>query len=217
MATIVESIRNVISIEDDDFFKDDVLLFYANEALKEIHSYLTSTEKQAGVSLRALDSFRKRETIVTTGVTFTSVSDYFTGEIDLPSGISQITFVKYGSATPIKELDSVKLIQTLNSNIVPTLNEGYYNILDISGTKKMELYLHEDGEEDIQMYYLSDVTELVLSDETLTDLPSVFRKAVIYGGAYMAVVQEGVESEADAIESKQLKEEFENQLQRHTY
>lgn len=189
MATIIERARQVISAEDDDFFQAETIKYYVNKGQRKVVSYMVNQEQQLDRSLRALDRLKS-----VTNVTLTAGSakdSYFTHDVDFPSGMNQFENLVYDDSTILRELSANKLYLLEWGNLVPTQYEGYYYVTNVAGTSTFRIYIHEDGDtNDVEIYYVSNPTDIGLTDETFTELPEQLENAVIYAAATMMASQE---------------------------
>lgn len=193
MATLVQRCRQVVSAEDDDFFKADTILYYLNKSQRKVVSYMVNQERQQDKSLRALDLLKSNSEITLS--TGTAKGDYFEVDEAFPTGLNQILHLRYNQSTILRELASHKLYLLEWGNLSPTQYESYYYVVNDGTDKTFRLYLHEnpDGTSDtLNLFYVSNPTDLTLTDETLADLPEQLENAVVYGAAIMMIGQESV-------------------------
>lgn len=194
MATLIEKTRQVLAVEDDDFFQSETILYYLNKSQEKVVSYMIQKEREAERSLRSLDSLRKRAD-VTIVSSFSQVGSlYWKGEVTFPTNTNQFSYLRYNDRTILRELLSHNLFRIEWGNLKPTEYEGYYTITgNDSDQPVFELYLHEepDGTTDtLYVYHIVNPTEIVLADETLAELPDQLENSVIYGAATMMATQE---------------------------
>lgn len=194
MPTIVERVRSVVAAEEDDFFRAETILYYANKSLRKVFAYMVTQERQMGndKSLRALDGLKKfSSTVLSAG---TSKDGYFEVDEAFPADLNQILHLRYNDGTILRELTSQKLYMLEWGNLLPTTYEGYYYVIN-DGGKKFRLYLSTDPNtttDTLNLFYIKNPTDLTLTDETFAELPEQLENAVIYGAAMMMIAQESV-------------------------
>lgn len=199
--TLVQRARQVVSAEEDDFFKAETILYYLNKAQKKVVSFLVQEEQRKTIrtsegilpgtdkSLRALDGLRRRTTLSLSG--FTASGTYFIGSVNFPNDLNRELFVRY-KGTPVRELTSKNLHFLDWGNLQPTQNESYYYITNNGTNKIFELYLYENPNDPLQLFYITNPTEIGMNDVSLADLPEQIENAIIYGAATMMLGQESV-------------------------
>lgn len=191
--TNVQTLRNIIAAEVDDYFKDETLLHYVNMSKKRVVSTLLRLEENSDISLRALDNLRKRQEIDVSTVTADQIyTGVFMFNVDFPEqNLEKVDYIEFDNKTPVKELTAKQLVKLKNSNNRPTSLECYYKI--INGTNlSFNIYLHKQPDSSLTIEYFSTPTELVSTDVGLVDLPDRLYNAVLYGAASMALLQESV-------------------------
>lgn len=207
MATsLVQRAKQIISAENDDFFRAETIMYYINKSARNVVNYMTQQElrptvrvgdqvaKGAERSLRALDNLRGIDTTTLDALDFDNTgTGYYYGNLSFPSDMLQLLYVRYNKTTPLKELNSQKLYLLNHGNLVPTVYEGYFYVTDATGGV-FELYLHEDPDsKDTDVFYIKEPTELTdVTTESFTDLPEQLENAILYGAAMMMIGQESV-------------------------
>lgn len=211
MSTLVQRTKQVISAENDDFFRGETILYYLNKSKRRVVSHMTQQELRPTIrvgeqvvegakrSLRALDGLRGIDEI-TLG-SFDEQGKRFVGQAPFPTDLSQILYLRYNNKTVMRELNSQELHLLEWGNLVPTVYEGYYYVTEDTG-KKFELYLHEDGENnDLIVFYVKNPSVIEMEDETFSDIPEQLENAVIYGAAMMMIGQESVKDPEGNVQS----------------
>ena len=199
--TLVQRARQVVSAEKDDFFKADTILYYLNKSQKKLVSFLVQQEQRETIrtsegvlpgnnkSLRALDGLRERATISLSG--FSSNNGYHIGSVNFPNNLNRELYLRYKN-TPIRELTSKNLHFLDWGNLKPTQNEAYYYVTNTGSQKVFEVYLYENPNDSLSLFFVKNPTEIGMNDESLVDLPEQLENTVVYGAAVMMLGQESV-------------------------
>lgn len=192
MATLVERLRSIISSENDDFFSDEVLLFYLNKSQHRVVSYLSSLEQRSEKSLRGLDSLRKVVTVNAGAVTLihNGVSQ---NQMNLPTDVLQIIMIRHAGYRIAREISVSKTHHVFEGNYKPTQDEIFWFVLDNNGTKIVRFYVsdtHQAGS--CEIFYIAKPANIAVNATAFTSLPLQLENAVLYGAAEMAIAQESV-------------------------
>lgn len=202
MSSLVQRARQIVSAEDDDFFRAETILYYLNKSKRKVVSYMTQQEMRPTIqtqegtiqgadrSLRALDSLRGIQT--ETLDSFTQTNNRFEGNAPFPNDLLQILYLRYDKRVIVRELNSQKLYELEWGNLVPSVYEGYYYVTDNTG-KSFQLYLHEDPVgKDLDIFYVKEPSDILMEDEEFDDLPEQLENAIVYGAGLMMVGQESI-------------------------
>lgn len=222
MASFVQRARQVVSAEDDDFFRAETILYYINKSKRKVVSFATQQELRgairteegvipaSGRSLRALDDLRGIEDITPGVGEFTDEGSYWKGNVDFPTDLNQVLNIHYDGII-LRELNSQKIYMLNWGNLIPTVYEGYYYITNENG-KVFQVYVHEDpANNNVVISYIKNPSEVLMEDETFDDLPEQLENAVIYGAALMMVGQESVKDPEGNVQV--IGEIYQNELQ----
>lgn len=229
MPSLVQRCKQIISAENDDFFRADTILYYINKSARNVVNYMTQQElrptvrigdqvaKGAERSLRALDALRSIDTTTLATADFSNTgTDYYYGDLSFPADLLQVLYIRYNKATPLKELNSQKLYLLNHGNLLPTVYEGYFYVTDSTG-EVFELYLHEDPDtKDVDVFYIKKPMELTdVTTETFTDIPEQLENAVLYGATIMMVGQESVKDPEGNVQT--LQQIYQQELQNSVF
>lgn len=191
MATLVEKLRQITAIEGDDFFSDSGLLFYINEANKEVINLITTKELSNRKSFRVLDKLRDTQSVVIDVNDYVTVEDWYEIESTLAATFGRVANVTFGTKTNCRELPIHRKALLYNGNVKPSSFEGYYTVLD--GTpKSMVMYVDNNTTTSANIEFYNDIVALVLGDTNLTQLSDSMESAVLYKAAVLLLSQETV-------------------------
>jgi hypothetical protein len=214
--TLVERVRQVVAVEDDDFFKAETILYYINKAQRKVTSYMIQKEKTSpAMSLRALDNIRA---IADSGqITATAKDNYYQADINFPSDLLDVANLRYDSRTLLRELTATRLYMLEWGNLTPTQFESYYYVTKVSSNKTFRVFLHENPATNkrINIFYFKEPTDLTLTATQLVDLPEQLENAVIYGAAVMMITQESVRDPEGNINV--ISQTYQEELQANAY
>lgn len=229
MATLLERARQVISVEVDDFFEDDTILYYLNKSMDKVTSQLIQAEytpnrDQQGVargsskSIRALDTLRKLYEITISENDLEPVIDYYTGSFSFPSDMVFITLVRYETDTFLREISPHKLFLLSWGNLRPSRIEGYYHV---KGNSEFDVFLHEkpkQGEtKKISISFIKRPERIELNSEELPELVDRLTNAVVYSAAIMMLTQEAIRETAEGHNLQGLMNIYQEELQSNLY
>jgi hypothetical protein len=123
--TYIDRLRGVVAGEDD-YFSDDLLLFYLNKSVRDIVSYYTKYEIDADKSLHVLDNLRHTQDYsVYRNEEKTNYVKGITSLIDL----TKILYLSYNEVTPMKMISVPESYQLNVGQTIPTKYESYYSIV----------------------------------------------------------------------------------------
>ena len=123
--TYIDRLRGVVAGEDD-YFLDDLLLFYLNKSVRDIVSYYTKYEIDADKSLHVLDNLRHTQDYsVYRNEEKTNYVKGITSLIDL----TKILYLSYNEVTPMKMISVPESYQLNVGQTIPTKYESYYSIV----------------------------------------------------------------------------------------
>jgi len=211
MATYVDKLRRVTATESDDFFTENTLVDYLNHAKNEVVSTLIRTEKNDRVSSRGLDSLRNTTLIDLEPISFSGANNVFKGEVNFPADQQDYQYLLYNN-TPLIEIKHSRIDSFYNGNLRPTQYEGYYTAQD----GKFDLYLHENPNKELKLYYIKTPEALTSSSETLIDIPERFEKAVLYSAAHQMILQESAGEPREVINIS-FREKYNEEIQTQLY
>lgn len=201
MSTLVERLRSILSSEDDDFFKDEVIVDYLNKSQERVVNYLVTTELNSRRTYRALDTLRVTGNAVISGSP-SSFLTFYTRDVSCPADMRQLGTVMYNNTIPLRELPMSKINQLNNGNAKPSAVEGYYFNLSVGGSKKIRVYVHDSSAiNPYTFYYYANPVAVTASSTSLTSLPSQLENAVIYGAAELMLLQESVKDPNTSIQT----------------
>ena len=203
MATLVQRLRATISAESDDFFEDDTLVDYLNASQQRIVSYLVALESSSNRTFRALDELRKNASasVVATPTLVTGLTGVFTAEINVPSDLLQLHFLRYKENVTARELPVTKIRQIWDGNAKPTANEIYYHFSLNGSTKRLTVYTYEATTDTYRIFYTAKPTDVTDASEAFVSIPAQLENAAIYGAAEMALMQESVKDPNNSIQA----------------
>jgi hypothetical protein len=156
MATLINRLRSVISSQIDDFFEDDILLFYLNRSQQRIVSTLASLEQTTGKSLRSLDNLRTSTNITVTAPVLIKDKIY-QGFSTLPSNVLQIQNILLDGNVPVREISTTKLNLVFEGNMIPTEIEHFYYILTENNTLKINFFQNNNLTKTINYFYFKTI------------------------------------------------------------
>lgn len=231
MTTLVERLRQIVAAEDDDYFKDETLLYYLNRSLRKVVSEMIKREKQRFFiinqdgsrqriditgTLRALDRLRSKSQLQLNSQSFSQIGGNYTGEVTFSVSLDDINYLQYDEQIGLRELSSDQLHLISWGVKRPTKQEGYYYVINTSQTTcTLKIYLHEEPDKQLSLYYFKQPNEINLSDVDIIDLPVQLNNAVLYGAAVMMNIQESVKSMEGSSQSLQFI--YAEELNRGTY
>ena len=195
----IDRLRQVTSNETDTYFEDDVLLYYLNKAKQQVVSYGLIQERGGKSSLRVLDGLRKLLDQNTSGMGLSLVNGYYTGTFNIPSDLEHIDYLEYNNTTPLKEITPNRIFLIKQANAQPSSIEGYYTVINDGTDRQFQIYIHEDKDKNIRVYYFKKPTALISTSETLGDIPDRLENAVVYKAAVLMLMQE-IEAGAEQIQ-----------------
>lgn len=198
---LIDTLRQITSTEDDDYFQDATLVFYINESQKAVTSLISQREKTEQKSFRALDALRASDANVLTG--FSADGSHFTGTQAVPTSFLEWSYLDY-EGTPLLELPISKQYLLKWGNHSPSVDEGYFSI---SGSN-IKCFLHEnpDGTTDtLTVQYIKLPTDITSVSTSFTEIPDQLITAVLYQAAVLMSAQENRDGLAN----------FEQQFQKH--
>lgn len=204
----IDRVRQVTANESDDYFKDETIEYYLNKALQNVVSYLIQKERGANKTLRGLDNLRKVKQ-QTTGV-YTTFDDYSKTSIDV-GDIKDYTHLQTDDVEVLRELTQQELPLLRWGNLSPNKYEGYYNVTG----NKFELYLPDDTQRTIDVYYVDAPTDVNPAGDGFAELPSQLENAVIYGAAGLMIMQESAKEVNSP--AKKFLEIYDRELQLNAY
>ena len=232
-STIVERARQVISVEGDDYFDDDTVLYYANQAYKKVVSFLINEEKygfsgrdsegrltrtSSNSSLRALDKLRVVKLVNNNEIDYTDLEDYVKGVLEIPEDLQQFLYLKPTNNKQVFREINFQDLSLLNwGNLRPSQYEGYFYIttLNVESENKEVFLLFVDDETNLEIFYIKKPTEIETQNEVLPDLPERFINCVVYQTAIMMSIQENIEKPSTNLEA--LLQIYTDELQSNVY
>jgi hypothetical protein len=217
--TLVERVRYAVGIgKNDEFFRDTDIRDYLNASQHKVISYLIQNELNAkdGRPMRALDKLRDVVTVNAGSASSYGGYQFYDFVLDLAGGdpadgiqeMLYVSFLDYSTQRFIrgKELPMSKLFMLDWGNIRPSKFESYY-FTHTTGDTEIALRVFAESidnttnnEDRVVVNVIKEPTEITTTTETLTELPTQFTNAVIYGAAVMMGVQEKSENVQDVME-----------------
>lgn len=174
--SLVDTVREITSTQDDDYFKDSHIVDLLNQAKEHIVDLGVDIERSRKTSLRFLDNLRDTQTV--TFDAFTSYSDFYKTTATLPSDVDSWLFLELDEVT-LKELGDLYAVNY--GNAVPSKYEGYFLVYD----DKFEFYLDVNTYTDFVLRYIKNYSTIVLADTTIADLGKSAENAILYYTAYL--------------------------------
>ena len=126
MATLVQRLRQIVAIESDDFFADDTLVYYLNQAQQKVVNTMIKLERLQKRSFYTLNELRETQSIPLTNAVYTAKSAGFKATTLLPFELLLAEMVFYNSTTELQEIKPTHLRDVELGNVIPTKYQGYY-------------------------------------------------------------------------------------------
>lgn len=205
-ATLVQRVQQITANDGDDFFNADTILFYLNKAQRKIVAFGTQKEREAKRTLRLLDNLRVKTTVTPT---LTAYKTFYTGAVNFPASTNDVLYLRFKQATVLRELPPNKLHLLEWGNVVPSVYEGYYNVSKSGSNVIFDIYVSDNTSltNALEIFSVTEPTDLLLTDTALTSLPDFAENAVVYGAAVMVAIQEQkkeVVQQLEAIHTQEL-------------
>lgn len=231
MTTLVERLRQIVAAEDDDYFKDETLLYYLNRSQRKVVSEMIKREKQQHFiinqdgsrqrinitgTLRALDRLRDNVTTTPDPQNFNSTQGYFVGDISFSVSLNDMLYLKYGDKTGMREIPTNQQHMIDWGIQRPTPYEGYFVVLAGGTSSAMyKCFIHEAPSKDFKLFYIKRPEDITVSSTEFEQLPEQLHNAVVYNAAVMMNVQENIKSTDSSFQ--ELQAIYAEELNRGTY
>jgi aspartokinase len=183
---MVNKLRNILSIEEDEYFLDETLIYYINKAEEHIVSYFIARERAEALSFRALDSLRSVQNIQ---VSLTNNNGLFIGTLQLPNDLQQYDSLFLGTTTVLREINGSNRFKLIMGNMEPSSIESYFQVLN---NNNVQIIASSQNPDTVNIYYKKKRTQYDVDTEELSNLPVYLENAVLYYAAFLAVTQENV-------------------------
>lgn len=207
---MIQKLRNILSIEQDEYFSDETLLQYINKAENNIVSLFISRERSDSISYRALDKLREVASVSLSLLTISGDIHKFEGV--LPEDLQQFTGLYVNDSLVLRELTGSTKIQFLMGNARPNNREAFYQIIT---NRNFVVYTNTNSTTSVVVNYIKKPLVYLLEDTEIKNLPIYLENAVLYYAAYLAVTQENVaEAQKSASDFYQI---YTNELQIGNY
>ena len=196
--TLITRLKGILSSRKDDYFEDDDLLDYLNEAYKSVVSTAIKLELEqpelSGRSIRALDKLRVA--LEVTGVEVAQFREYYTGIVDiddeLPGGAIFLKELYVGGmqddcSFAMSEIVMARKHKMDFGHLRPTQQRSYYEFINGSN---MKIYVPGPSSAEVHIDLIRKPEALVIGSTSLPDLPERLIHGVVLRAAMMAATQE---------------------------
>lgn len=206
---LITRLRGILASRTDDYFENDDLLDYLNEGYKAVVSTGVKLESDqpeiGGRSIRALDQLRVSVDI--SDVTLTKFRTFYTGNVDVNGATDMPVgklFMKelYIGATqqdcriPMSEITMSRKHKLDFGHLRPTQQQSYYEFVGIADVI-FKIYVPDRTAPTVHVTMFIQPDALIITSETLPDLPDRLIHAVVLKAATFAGVQEIRENRDD--------------------
>lgn len=218
--TLVNKLRQMLSIEGDEYFSDEILVNYINKAEQFVVNLFIEREKSGGVSVRVLDKLRTQKPFTVAGdsLTYTAVGSYYSVDLGAPTDMLEQISLDVNFTTILRELTYNTLYKLAYSNAVPSLAEGYYTVVNSGANKKIRVFhVNNTNTNVFNLYYIKNLTAIDEDSTALLNVASQLENAVMYYAAYLTLTQENIRESANQNQAKEFFQVFSSEIQNIRY
>lgn len=207
--TLITRLKGILSSRKDDYFDDDDLLDYLNEAYKSVVSTAIKLELEqpeiGGRSIRALD--RLRVHIDKSDITLEPFRNFYKGEFDLDAEIQSGSFEKEfyvgatvdGCSLAMSEVVAARKHKMDFGHLRPTEQRGYYEFSGDTGSVAV-VYFTFQTSPIVHVDVIKKPGAIMTGGTVLPDLPDRLIHAVVLRAAIFGSVQEIRQNREDFME-----------------